>query len=87
MDNKIIVYEARGKFKFQGRKQFKGHLCSGSASGGSLGRKKTTFGLLSAWRSHLVAGFENVLKSVYKKQRESVMEQYLVARLPIRSTS
>jgi len=31
MDNKIIVYEARGKFKFQGRKQFKGHLCSGYA--------------------------------------------------------
>jgi len=31
MDNKIIVYEARGKFKFQGRKQYKGHLCAGYA--------------------------------------------------------
>jgi len=31
MDNKIIVYEAWGKFKFQGRKQFRGHMNSGYA--------------------------------------------------------
>lgn len=31
MDNKIVVYEARGRFKFMGRKQYKGHINSGYA--------------------------------------------------------
>eukprot|EP00440_Ansanella_granifera_P036647 gb/GFBE01039759.1/.p1 GENE.gb/GFBE01039759.1/~~gb/GFBE01039759.1/.p1 ORF type:complete len:573 (+),score=138.77 gb/GFBE01039759.1/:1-1719(+) len=31
MDNKIISYEAFGRFKFQGRKTFKGHLNAGYA--------------------------------------------------------
>merc|ERR1719162_994060 len=31
MDNKIITYEAFGRFKFQGKRQFKGHMCSGYA--------------------------------------------------------
>jgi pre-mRNA-processing factor 17 len=31
MDNKIVVYEARGRFKFMGRKTFKGHINSGYA--------------------------------------------------------
>mmetsp|Transcript_4395 Transcript_4395/g.10249 ORF Transcript_4395/g.10249 Transcript_4395/m.10249 type:complete len:594 (+) Transcript_4395:89-1870(+) len=31
MDNKIISYEAFGRFKFMGKKQFKGHLNSGYA--------------------------------------------------------
>lgn len=31
MDNKIVVYEARGRFKFIGRKTFKGHINSGYA--------------------------------------------------------
>ncbi|KAF8821399.1 G-protein beta WD-40 repeat containing protein [Cardiosporidium cionae] len=31
MDNKIVVYEAFGRFRFQGRKQFRGHGCSGYA--------------------------------------------------------
>eukprot|EP00971_Amphidinium_carterae_P286783 5693755-Amphidinium_carterae.1 len=29
MDNKIITYEAFGRFKFVARKQFKGHMNSG----------------------------------------------------------
>lgn len=31
MDNKIITYEAVGKFKFQPKRQFKGHICAGYA--------------------------------------------------------
>mmetsp|Transcript_91920 Transcript_91920/g.259042 ORF Transcript_91920/g.259042 Transcript_91920/m.259042 type:complete len:1077 (-) Transcript_91920:62-3292(-) len=31
MDNKIITYEAFGRFKFQGKRQFKGHLNAGYA--------------------------------------------------------
>jgi len=31
LDNKIITYEACGRFKFMGKKQFKGHLNSGYA--------------------------------------------------------
>lgn len=31
MDNKMIAYEAFGRFKFMGRKQFKGHINSGYA--------------------------------------------------------
>jgi pre-mRNA-processing factor 17 len=31
MDNKIICYEAFGRFKFQGRKTWKGHICAGYA--------------------------------------------------------
>eukprot|EP01066_Platyproteum_vivax_P016538 Platyproteum_vivax@DN7159_c0_g1_i1.p2 len=31
MDNQIIIYEAYGRFRFQGSRRFKGHVCSGYA--------------------------------------------------------